>query len=36
MFDEMAICQHLEYNGQNYHGHVDMGEDITSADMIMT
>jgi len=26
--DEMAILQHLEYDGETYHGRVDLGNDL--------
>lgn len=35
VFNEMAIRQHLEYDGQKYNGYVNMGENISSADMTL-
>lgn len=31
MFDEIAIRQHVEHDGQKYHEYVDMGDNKTSA-----
>jgi len=32
VFDEMAIRQHVEYDGNKFNGYVDMGENVTVTD----
>lgn len=34
IFDEMAIRQHVEYDGQKFRGYVDLGPDIDCGDTI--